>query len=178
MRAQRQAAKDALRALALTTVAITTGLLTTGCGGGSPTHRVGSTGVQRAAVAYATCMRSHGVANLPDPSQSPPSGSYSSYHGIVIPPSINVQSPGFVAANVSCEKLLYQGSATPPPITDSLKRALLSHAQCMREHGAPNYPDPSFPSGGGIEIGQLGGSGADPRSPSFQHAEKACGTGN
>jgi hypothetical protein len=42
----------------------------------------------------------------------------------------------------------------------------------MRAHGVPNFPDPS-PNG----ATQIGGprSGINPKSPSFQAAQKACG---
>lgn len=40
----------------------------------------------------------------------------------------------------------------------------------MRSHGVPNFPDPS--PGGGLSIAP--GSGLNPRSPSFQAAQKAC----
>ena len=40
----------------------------------------------------------------------------------------------------------------------------------MREHGVPNYPDPTFPTSGGISI-QIG-PGVNAQSPAFQQAEK------
>ena len=48
-------------------------------------------------------------------------------------------------------------------------------SRCMRSHGVPNFPDPKFPSGGGVGI-QLNGNGIDPNSPAFQAAQKACGS--
>jgi hypothetical protein len=50
-----------------------------------------------------------------------------------------------------------------------VKLAAQKHAQCMRAHGVPDYPDPRFPPGGGVE------EGAGPDSPAFQAAAKACG---
>lgn len=47
----------------------------------------------------------------------------------------------------------------------------LKFSQCMRANGVPNFPDPS--TGGAIQIGGPG-SNMDPRSPSFQAAQKAC----
>jgi hypothetical protein len=40
----------------------------------------------------------------------------------------------------------------------------------MRAHGVPSFPDPS--SGGGVEI--TPGSGLNPRSPAFRHAQEDC----
>lgn len=44
-------------------------------------------------------------------------------------------------------------------------------SDCMRAHGVTNFPDPG--SGGGIQIGGPG-SNLNPRSPSFQAAQRAC----
>jgi len=46
----------------------------------------------------------------------------------------------------------------------------LKFSQCMRSHGVTNFPDPS---NGAIQIGPA--SGIDPRSPSFQNAQRSCG---
>ncbi len=45
----------------------------------------------------------------------------------------------------------------------------LKFANCMRTHGVPNFPDPS--STGELN---LGATGIDPQSPSFQAAQKTC----
>ena len=56
----------------------------------------------------------------------------------------------------------------------------LAYAQCMRSHGVPNFPDPTFQTGpnGGVGVGiRIGNnSGIDPNSPAFQEAQKACGS--
>jgi hypothetical protein len=53
----------------------------------------------------------------------------------------------------------------------SEKRAAIANAECMRKHGVPNFPDPTF------SRGQLNtGLGAiDPQSPAFKHAAAVCG---
>src|SRR5579863_2153984 len=43
----------------------------------------------------------------------------------------------------------------------------VQYAQCMRAHGVPNFPDPNGQ-------GQVQMSGVDPRSASFQAAQRAC----
>jgi hypothetical protein len=111
-------------------------------------------------------MRSHGVPNFPDPSAG---------GGIELRPGSGVdpESPAFQAAGQRCRKLLPGGG--PRPITAVAKRQILAHAECMRLHGVPNYPDPRFPPGGGVE--QFIGPGMNPQSPAFQRAAKACGGG-
>jgi hypothetical protein len=44
-------------------------------------------------------------------------------------------------------------------------------AQCMRENGVPDFPDPT---GGGIQLNAQPGSGLDPNSPQFKQAQQAC----
>jgi hypothetical protein len=44
--------------------------------------------------------------------------------------------------------------------------------QCMRSHGVPDFPDPTFPAGGGIA--QSGGATINRNSPAFQAAVAVC----
>ena len=150
-------------------------LLAAGCGSSSPSSPAAPT-VAAQALAYSSCMRAHGVPNFPDRGDTV-SGPYNSIAGIKIPTSMNMQSPAYESANKSCSGLLAaifspQGK---PPITASMKAALIAQAQCMREHGVPNYPDPTFPASGGIAV-QFG-PGVNTESPAFQQAQKTCRTG-
>jgi hypothetical protein len=61
-----------------------------------------------------------------------------------------------------------------PPVSAAQKAAILTFAQCMRTHGAPSFPDPTFPTGGGIAIQP--GPGLSGDSPSLKHAQKVCGS--
>jgi hypothetical protein len=90
-----------------------------------------------------------------------PAARGNSFEGIVIPSTLDPQSPAFQSADQSCEKLLSAGSAPRPPISESQKLAAIANAQCMRKHGVPGFPDPEFPSSGGIGI-QVGGPGGRP----------------
>jgi hypothetical protein len=107
-------------------------------------------------------MRTHGVANFPDPSAT---------GGISLPIGAATQSPSFQAASNACQKLLPGGGPGAHPISAADRRQLLANAQCMRTHGVPNFPDPSF-TGGGIRVGF--NKSIDPSSPAFQNAAKAC----
>ncbi len=62
------------------------------------------------------------------------------------------------------------GSAGSPTSSPDPDEALLAFAQCMRENGIPNFPDPAED---GIS---LGGTSIDRNSPEFKAAEKACKT--
>jgi hypothetical protein len=129
-------------------------------------------------LAFAQCMRTHGVPNFPDPGsngsggimiqQRVGSGASMSVNGVA------VQAPAFQSAMQSCRKDLPNGGH-PPPLSASRRAAMLHFSQCMRAHGVTNFPDPAFGSGGGARIGFGPSSGINPQSPAFQAAQKACG---
>jgi hypothetical protein len=118
-------------------------------------------------------MRSHRFPSFPDASANSignrrPSNTID---GIVIPSSIDVQSPVFQAAVRACQQVL-SGGPPPPPITEKQREAALAVAACIRRHGFPNFPDPVFTKN---EIGVRTG-GTDTQSPTFLRAGAACRT--
>jgi hypothetical protein len=152
-------------------------LALSGCGSGSGPIAASQTGSGPGpgTVKFAECMRSHGVSQFPDPGGSPGGGSAGSHISILgsqLPSSINIQAPSFQAALKPC---MSQFNATHPrpPVSAATKAAILKFAQCMRTHGVPTFPDPRFPAGGGIAI--QAPPGVSGNSPSFDHAQKACG---
>jgi hypothetical protein len=112
-------------------------------------------------VAYAQCMRSHGVPAFPDPDSS---GRFAIKEG----DGIDINSAEYKAANDECKSLL------PVPSADQQSQdhdALLQYARCMRDHGIADFPDPS--ASGGLQI--EGGAGdLNPSNPQFQAAQNAC----
>ncbi|MCU1490764.1 MAG: hypothetical protein JWM85_2169 [Acidimicrobiaceae bacterium] len=113
-------------------------------------------------LAYAECMRLHGLTNFPDPILTS--------HGGSPPNPYDRSSPRYKAADDACKHLLPFGGGSPSPAqVAAITAQLLRYAQCMRSHGVPSFPDPTVNS---HEIGfSITGS---PRSPAFQRAEKAC----
>ena len=79
-----------------------TGLLATACGGGSSPAASVAGGATRAqaALAYARCMRSHGVPNYPDPNPNGGLGAALAQLGI------NPNSPQFQATLRTCNRLV------------------------------------------------------------------------
>jgi hypothetical protein len=173
--------------LALAVAAIALGLAACGgTGSGSPsvanvltttsaTHNGGSpspvpkSDAAQSLVVWATCMRSHGDPDQPDPTIDT--------HG-----GINISMPGSAASlsnavhngTAPCNGYLAAASAdlragatdlTPPD-----QDALLKYSQCMRANGVPNYPNP----GAGSEM-NFNGTGIDPNSPFFLRANDKCG---
>lgn len=165
---------------------IALGLLASACGGSTPgvaslsgnpssnssnSSSSGSSSSKQAdALKFSECMRSHGVTNFPDP----PSGG----GGIDINAAsgLDPSSPTFQAAQKACQGLLPKPS--PAQIHQAEQNAL-KFSQCMRSHGVTNFPDPQFKTSGGgfgIKISGGPGSGLDPNSPTYQAAQKACGS--
>lgn len=150
-----------------------------GCGGGSPSHgssggsssnggssngSVGAPGgssdtsAQNDRLAFAKCMRSHGISNFPDPSSA---GGAST-----LPAGIDINSAQYQSAENACKHLLPNGGN--PGTSPQGQQALLKFVNCMRSHGYPQFPDPT--SNGDLNIP----SNVDPQSPQFQRAQQAC----
>lgn len=117
---------------------------------------------------YAQCMRSHGLADFPDPS-SDGSFQFGSSSGI------NPASSQFQAASSSCRKYMPKGAQPSPAQRAKALANALKFSECMRSHGLSDFPDPQS-SGGGISISikDSPGSDLDPNNPQFQAAQKAC----
>lgn len=115
------------------------------------------------AVAYSQCMRGHGVPNFPDP-VSTPSGGYG-YRTRGIDP----HSAAFQRALQACQVLPSPWRSIGQQLSPTQQQAWLNWAKCIRGHGVPNFPDPTF-SGGKVQISGAGGSS----SPQFKAAQTAC----
>jgi hypothetical protein len=107
-------------------------------------------------------MRSHGVPNFPDPVQTP-SGHYGyRTHGI------DPNSAAFQGALQACKSLPSPWNSTGQQLSTSQQQAWLNWAQCVRTHGQPNFPDPTF---SGMEVHD---AGVGSSSPQLQSAMDAC----
>ena len=127
------------------------------------------TPAQRAAqLAYAECMRAHGVSDFPDPDSQ---GRIRIHGGQGS--DLNPDNPTFKNAQKACQSK--QPKPTPAQQAQAQAYALRV-AQCMRAHGIKDYPDPSTGSGGGISIHLNNSPGSDlnPNNPLFQRAQAKC----
>lgn len=143
------------------------------CGGGGPIASA-QTGSQPGpgAVTFAKCMRGHGVPQFPDPGASPGAGSSISILGASLPPTTDIKAPAFQSALNTCMKQ-FLAAHPRPPMSAAAKAGFLRFSRCMRAHGVPNFPDPTFSPTGSVGIGP--GPGTDVNSPAFQHAQQVCG---
>ncbi len=126
--------------------------------GSSGSLPAGSSRYQKG-LAYAECMRSHGIANFPDPNSQ---GRFIISNNVVngVSHGVDQSSPQFVSANRTCEKLLPNGGQITAAQQRQQMSELLSVAECIRSHGIPNFPDP-IQSGSGVSFPPQSGSGTD-----------------
>ncbi len=155
------------------------GWLASGCGSSQGGHvaQLGSTTTQSSsantapapagqavALAFARCMRAHGVANYPDPT---PSGLVK--EGLQ---QLGVSRPRFQSASRACDHLLPNGGSGPSPAEVERARAqALQYSQCVRSHGVPGFPDPGTDG----RIPDPVTAGVNQGSPKFEAANLVCG---
>jgi hypothetical protein len=136
--------------------------LSVGCSGGSAGPAVARAGASPSRpsgggmVAFAACMRSHGVPDFPDSGK--------------LPPGIDPNSPQYQAAQDACQSLLPVGGGKQ--FDTAQQKAFIEFSACVRAHGVPNFPDPIFPATGGAQLPNV--AGLDPSSPRVAAAMQAC----
>jgi hypothetical protein len=149
-------------------------LVVAGCGGDPPSSGVAQAPTTSVAtepaedgdstggdpVAFAACMRSHGVPDFPDPKAT------SEGQVISIPDD---DSPGFTSALKSCRSLLPDGGVPSPAQQAQEREELLRFAACMRARGVRDFPDPTFGNGRSPFP-----AGINRSSPRFAAAKRAC----
>lgn len=132
-----------------------------------------------ALLAFAQCMRENGI-EMDDPQVGQPGirgvfggGPDGGDHGF------DRLSEEFQAAQEACGQIL---EASRPDIDPAAEQERLEEqlalAQCIRDHGFEEYPDPAIGSDGRLERvrGQeMAEIGIDRRSPEFQEVIVACG---
>jgi hypothetical protein len=171
------------RASPLATIVMTLGLTITACGGGDDGGSAGSAAASTAQpgatapggsapassvpagepdpLAFSQCMRDHGITNFPDPERH---GRHLDIDADAL--GVDPSSPQYQAAEDACEYLLPQNDDPDAPQPDT--EAMLAYAQCMRDNGIANFPDPTS---NGFE---LDGDAVGIDTPQFHAADEAC----
>ncbi len=136
-------------------------LLVAACGGGPSSSgsggspNPGGTTGSPSAVAYSACMRSHGVPNFPDPDSN---GTLQKTNAQLL----GVSSSAFDAAQRACQPLYPNNGGSlkdslrqceealdcPQDMVQQVMTQLRKYSRCMRDHGVPNWPDPTIDSQG------------------------------
>jgi hypothetical protein len=162
--ARRSIMNRSLRLVALVAL-VSIAVLASACGSSTPgatNSTANSTASHDQAVTFSQCMRNNGMSNFPDPSAS---GQFT-IDGIANGSGINTNSPAFQQALSACKSLEPSGF-TGTQRTPQQQAAALKFAQCMRNNGISNFPDPS-PDGPIINV-----NGAH-SIPGFQAALAKC----
>jgi hypothetical protein len=139
------------------------------CGSGGGTGTTGNAGSgaddrQAELLAFAQCMREHGV-DMPDP-EVDSKGRVRMRVGGKDTPRATME-----AAQKACQdKAPGMGGGDGAGDADpAIQEYGLKLAECMREHGIEKFPDPT---GNGIRI--TPDMGIDPDDPAFQKAQSEC----
>lgn len=104
---------------------------------------------------FANCMRENGLPDFKDPQPGKGMGE-----------GIDVNSGAFKKAMDACKNLMPAGDPGAGDQGQWSSSDKLKYAQCMRENGVPNFPDPD--ENGGFKLD------TDPNTPQFKTAETAC----
>lgn len=125
---------------------------------------------------WATCMRSHGDPNQPDPTidangvihitwnPAIPGGYLGTNHG----------GQGNLGPGQYCRQYLSQAQAAldggeAPKLPTQAQ--LVAFAECMRANGISDFPDPT---NGNLSINRAAGGDLNPDDPVFQRASRVC----
>jgi hypothetical protein len=116
-------------------------VIVAGCGNGSA--GTGSGGNSTAtphekAVKFAECMRANGVSAFPDPNAS----GELTIDAVANGSSLDTDTAAFKQAMSACKDLEPPGF-TGGKVTDQQRKARLEFAQCVRENGVKDFPDPA-----------------------------------
>jgi hypothetical protein len=115
-------------------------LISTGCSN-APADTGSSSGGPSAtngqAVKFAECMRANGVADFPDPDAS----GELTIDQVANGSSLDTNSPAFEQAITACKDLEPAGF-TGEERSPEQQAAALEFAQCIRDNGVKDFPDP------------------------------------
>jgi hypothetical protein len=119
------------RSSGTSTTAAHTGSNTTTTVRTSTANHTGTLTAREKAVKFSECLRANGVSDFPDPNAA---GQFPSY-GVSVTPAV------WKRAVAACKALQPPGSLNAH-MTPTQFSAALKFAQCVREHGVPDFPDP------------------------------------
>ncbi len=114
-------------------------LIGVGCGGNDSSGGNTTAANQEKAVKFAECMRENGVSEFPDPDAS----GRLTIDGVLNGSSIDPNGPVWNGAIDACKDLQPPGFTGGGERSSGQQEAALKFAQCIRENGVPDFPDPA-----------------------------------
>ncbi len=129
--------------------ALAIAVLAAGCGAtnsrgsAGPRNRITTTSAFTRVLAYARCMRGHGIADFPDPTSTANGGHVTIDIQAASGGDLDPANPTFKTAGQACRSLLPSGGLQSTTIPSRQLTEELKWASCLRAHGVPNFPDPN-----------------------------------
>jgi hypothetical protein len=165
------------RALWSVAALATFAVMVAGCGNGSAGTGTrtaisgdGSTAsIHEKALRFAECMRGNGVGNFPDPGAS---GSFT-IDGVVNGSSLDPNSAAFKRAIEACRNLEPPGFVGAG-VTPKQEVVRLAFARCVRDHGVPDFPDPT-PNGPLVDTNRIPSASTTGGMSALNAAMHTCG---
>lgn len=127
-------------------------------------HEMTIAQANRDLLRFAACLRSHGVAGVPNPVAAPAAFKH----------SFTATSPKFTAATAACAHLMpgQENQSQSTARTHQQIDAMLAFARCIRARGFVRFPDPT--SNGSVTHEMLAQAGIDLHQPAVVQAADAC----
>ena len=149
-------------------------VIVAGCGGasagGGNNGGNGTATARDKAVKFSECMRNNGVSGFPDPDAS----GRLTIDAVANGSSIDTNSAAFETALSACKNLEPPGFTGPKKVTPQLRTARLAFAQCVRDHGVPDFPDPTA-NGPLIDTRRIPSANTPAGMSALHVAMKICG---
>jgi hypothetical protein len=122
-------------------------------------------------VRFSGCMRTHGVAQFPDPT------SRNGGVRLLIGPGsgIDPTSASFKRAQKACASLLPTKAEIASAVASAIQQRLpgmLNFSKCMRRHGVTGFPDPSAQQG--LTLQMVEAAGVDVQSQKVIDTAQTC----
>ena len=140
-----------------------------GSGSSSGSSADSSTANVGQAVKFSRCMRDNGVSAFPDPDAS----GQLTIDAVANGSSIDTNSPTFKQALSACKDLEPPGF-TGHTRTPQQQEYALKFAQCIRENGVPDFPDPT-PDGPLVDTNRIPSAGRAGGMSVLNAAMHKCG---
>ena len=121
------------------------------------------------AVKFAECMRANGVSAFPDPDAS----GRLTVDAVANGSSVDTNSAAWKQAIGACKGLEPPGF-TGGKVTPKQRTARLEFAQCMRDNGVPDFPDPT-PNGPLVDTNRIPSTATAAGMSALNAAMHKCG---
>jgi hypothetical protein len=125
---------------------------------------------QEQAVKFAECMRDNGVSEFPDPDAS---GGLT-IDGVLNGSGLDPNAPAWQEAMDACEDLQPPGFTGDEDISAGEQEERLEFAQCMRDNGVEDFPDPT-PDGPLVDTNRIPSSAGEGGMSILNAAMQTCG---